>query len=59
MKIICTKCSGSNIYIEAPKEEKIPETQTMDEMVNNFGISTLVYKPTTWRCKDCGYSVSR
>lgn len=59
MKTVCTKCGSDSIYIELSKEEKVPETQTMDEMINNMSIITLVYKMTIWRCKNCGYSVSK
>ena len=59
MKTLCTKCGSDSVYIELPEQEKLPETQTMDEMINNLTTTTLVYKQTTWRCKNCGYSVSR
>lgn len=61
MKTICTKCKGDNIFIVPREEEKRPDTQTMDEMVDNMfvGIENAIYKITTWRCKDCRYEVSR
>jgi len=59
MKTVCTKCGSDCIYIEEPKQEKLPETQTLDEMVNNMSTIPLVYKMTTWRCKNCGYSVTK
>lgn len=60
MKTICTKCGSDEIYIDSPKEEKIEKTQTLDEMVDNiFEPVPAIYKLTTWRCKECGYSVSR
>ena len=60
MKTICTKCGSEEIYVENGEPQKKEEIQTLDEMVNNIGgIQNLVYKPTTWRCKKCGYSVTR
>ncbi len=59
MKTICTKCGSDEIYIVQPDQTKIPETQTMDEMVKDMGIMTLQYRPITWACKKCGYSISR
>jgi len=60
MKTVCTKCGSDSIYIEEPEQKKLPETQTLDEMVNDiFSAAPLVYKMTTWRCRNCGYSVSR
>jgi len=60
MKIVCTKCGSEEVYIEMEEPQKMPDTQTMDEMVNNlYKPIPLVYKMTTWKCKKCGYSVSR
>ena len=60
MKTICTKCKSEDIVVVPREKKKEPETQTMDEMVENmFGMKTLVYHPTTWVCKSCGYEVTR
>jgi hypothetical protein len=37
----------------------LPETQTMDEYIQNLGRAVpLIYKLTTLACKSCGYEVS-
>ena len=60
MKTICTQCGSDEIYIDQPEISKLPETQTLDEMVENIHKPVpLVYKITTWKCKKCGYSISR
>lgn len=60
MKTICTKCGSDEIYVVQPDAEKLPETQTLDEMVERIHEPIpLVYKMTTWACKQCGYEVSR
>lgn len=58
MKTVCTKCGSDEIYIKADEIDKLPETQTLDEMVENRTV-TLVYRPITWACKKCGYSITR
>lgn len=60
MKTICTICGSDKIYIEKPSSDKSPDTQTMDEMVDNLSKPVpLVYKITTWKCGNCGHSVSK
>lgn len=59
MKTICTKCGSDEVYIVPRKEEKEPETQTMDDFVKGMTEPVpLIYKVTTLRCKKCGYEVS-
>ena len=60
-KVVCTKCGSDEIYIEQPKQEKeAPTSITLDEMVKNMDKPVpAVYHPTTWRCKKCGYSVTK
>lgn len=53
MEIICTKCKSDKVYIVDNNKE---ETKTIDEMVGEQ-VQNLVYKMTTWKCKDCGYEV--
>jgi hypothetical protein len=60
MRLTCTKCDSEEVYIVMPKQEKILETQTIDEMLENIHKPVnLIYKPITYACKKCGYSVSR
>lgn len=56
-KIVCTKCHSEDVYIEEPELQKLPNEITIDEMVNNR-MQNLVYHPTTWKCKKCGYSIT-
>lgn len=59
-KTVCTECGSDEIYIEIPEEQKLPQTQTLDEMVEKqFALRNAIYIPTTWKCKKCGYSVTR
>lgn len=59
MKTICTQCGSNEVYIEVPKEEKLPGTQTMDEFAKRINkLVPAIYIPTTMRCKKCGYSVT-
>lgn len=59
MKTICTKCGSDEVYTKEPIKEKLPETQTMDEIAKKAheGVP-LVYIYTTLICKKCGHSVS-
>lgn len=57
-KIVCTKCGSEDVYIDYPEVDKLPNTITIDEFAGN-NTHNLVYKPTTWRCKKCGYSVTK
>ena len=59
MKIICNKCGSENVFCDLPKYDELPETQTMDDLSNSMtqGVP-LVYKMTTYKCGDCGYSIS-
>ena len=60
MKTICTECGSFEVYMVQPEAEKLPETQTLDKMVENMHAPVpAIYKMTTWACKKCGYSVSR
>jgi rubrerythrin len=59
-KIVCTKCGSDEIYIEISEIEKMPAEITLDEMVENqFRPQPAIYRPTTWRCKKCGYSFTK
>lgn len=59
MKTICTKCGSDALFIVKDEPVKEPETQTLDEMIENIQKPIpLVYKMTTWACKNCGYSRS-
>jgi len=56
-KIVCTKCGSDEVYIETPEQVKRQDVITIDEMVTAKTVD-LVYRPTTWKCKKCGYSVT-
>lgn len=59
MKTVCTKCGSDEIYIVPEKQEKVPDIQTLDEMVDNMNKPVpAIYKLTTWACKKCGYSIT-
>ena len=61
MNIICSKCRSEKVFIEEPEIKKEPEAITMDDLQRNAtqGIPlALVYHLTTYRCANCGYSVS-
>lgn len=59
MLVICTKCQGKNVHIVIPENNSIdvPKPRTMDQMVGPQ-MQTLEYRMTTWKCDDCGYTVS-
>jgi len=59
MKTVCTKCGSDEVYVKTDEIKKWPETQTMDELVENMHKPVpAIYKLTTWACKKCGYEVS-
>lgn len=59
MNIRCTKCGSDGVYVVEPGTEKLPDTQTMDEFVENISKPVpAIYKITTLRCKKCGYEVN-
>jgi len=57
MKIVCTKCGSSEVYVEQPPIEKVEDVATIDDMVGVRAVPA-IYKTTTWKCKKCGYSVT-
>ena len=57
-KIVCTKCGSDEVYIDSPELDKTPNTITIDDMASNT-MCDLVYRPIIWKCKKCGYSVSK
>lgn len=59
-KTVCTKCKSDKVGIVPREMLERPAIQTMDDMVNNmFILQPAIYYPTTWKCQDCGYSITR
>lgn len=60
MKLKCTKCGSENVFIDLPEVKKDePKSITMDDLQRNAtqGVP-LVYHLTTYKCGECGYTVS-
>ena len=56
----CNNCHKTGtIYIENPPQEKIKETKTLDDFVNQPNIVPLLYTPIIYTCKNCGYSKAK
>ena len=53
LNLYCDRCGSEDIEVilPEPKERKVPLTQ-----LPGFALP-LIYKPTTYRCKRCGYEV--
>ncbi len=57
--VVCTKCGSHKIGIDVPIQESLPP-KTLDDFVTaQWAPVPLVYHPTTYKCFECNYSITR